>query len=222
MHVVGFYEAWRSARDSYVYEVDLRRFKDAAKHPGFFDRQIRTDQIEKFESSFRFALVPDGRVERAAEVAYWKNAKNYKARDLMEWINGSSDWLRFTEAIHKLAHSPTWEQFQRLVGACGQTSGFATPLTFLSFYDPMWFPMVDRRTGTWWSAKQPGSPGFTWNRDRTVISPAKGSWQAYLAWTEFCRRHAAELTAFGGMHWRARDVEMAVWTDTDAKLPLIE
>jgi len=57
-------------------------------------------------------------------------------------------------------------------------------------------------------------PQYAWNGK--VIAPNPTSWKAYLAWTEFCRRQAAVLS------WRARDVEMAVWSDKDARLPLDE
>jgi hypothetical protein len=222
--VVGFYEAWKSARDSYVYEVDLRRFKDAAKHPGFFDRHIRTDQIEEFESSFRSALVPDGRIERGAEVVYWKNAKNHKARDritqrFLGSVNSPAAWMKFVDAVRRLASSQTWESLKNLTACCGQKYGLAVPVTFLSFFAPDKFPMADRRVAKWWS-RFPEQPQFKLNG--AVVAPRRQSWEAYVAWTDFCRRQAAALSELGGMPWRARDVEMAIWTDTDAKLPLME
>jgi hypothetical protein len=114
-----------------------------------------------------------------------------------------------------LASRPTWESFNAVKKICG---GFALPLTFLSFYDPEQFPMVDRKVGIWWSRKFSGKPQFKMNGK--VISPIKSSWEAYLAWTEFCQHHTAYLTTLGDRDWRARDVEMAVWTDANAQLPL--
>ncbi|HTA71100.1 MAG TPA: HEPN domain-containing protein [Bryobacteraceae bacterium] len=215
------YSTWQAARRKFNWSVDLRKFKDAAKYPGFFDRVIPPEQIEQFEADFRAGLVPRGKVERAAEIVYWKNGGNFRARDritrdLFIWIDGPQDWLKFVDALKNLAATPTWECFKNLITACGLTSGFATPLTFLSFYDPKRFPMVDQRIGKWWLRRFPDNPQFAWNPDTTVIAQNKKSWEAYIAWTEFCRRQAA------GLSWRARDVEMAVWSDRDAQLPLDE
>jgi HEPN domain-containing protein len=224
---VGMQRVWKEARDRFNWRVDLRKFKDAPKHPGFFDRVIEPANVAQFEDTFRAALIPGGRVERAAEVVFWKNFGNHQGReritrDLFVWIDGPMRLVKFMEAVQQLAVAPIWESFQKLISSCGQTSGFATPLTFLSFYNPQRFPMVDRKIGQWWSQRFPNEPQFAWNPAHTVISPGKKSWEAYLAWTEFCRRLASELSETGDMAWRARDVEMAVWADVDARLPLDE
>jgi len=216
---------WGKARDSFNWRVDLRRYKDGRKHPGFFDRVIEPAETSQFEDAFRAEVVPNGAVQRAAEVVYWKNAGNFKARDritrdLLVWIDSPEHWARFVEALKKIAHQPTWGSFRDLIDCCGQTSAFATPLTFLAFYDPWRFPMIDRRIGTWWLSRFPAEPQFTWNSTKTVISPTQKSFQAYLRWTEFCRKQAAELSKLSATPWRARDVEMAVWSDVEAKLPL--
>jgi hypothetical protein len=124
-------------------------------------------------------------VERAAEVVYWKNGGNFKARDkitrdVLVWIDGPEIWLKFVDALKDLAINPTWESFKNLIAYCGQTSGFATPITFLSFYDPKRFPMVDQRIGKWWFRRVPHKLQFAWNTDRTVIAQSKKSWEAYL------------------------------------------
>lgn len=221
---VGIHEAWKAARDQFAWPVDLRKFKDVGKYPGFFDRSIEPDRIVQFEDTFRAALNPGGRVENAAEVAYWKNGWNHKGRDritrdLIQWMNRPEGWSNFVTALQELARAPFRESFQTFIGSNGQTSGFATPLTFLSFYDPQRFPMIDRRIGEW-CRRFPNEPQFAWNGK--VISPNKQSWATYLVWTEFCRRQAAELSTLSETPWRARDAEMAVWSDKNARLPLDE
>src|SRR5271166_2947816 len=143
----GMYFAWKAARDLLSWNVDLSKFKDAKLYPQFFDRSIGPDQIIQFEDAFRSSLVADGRIERAAEVVYWKNAGNHLARDkltrrLLNSINTPELWVEFADAVKELSRTPNWESFQRLAGFCG---GFATPVTFLSFYAPQEFPMADRR-----------------------------------------------------------------------------
>ena len=223
----GIHQAWKAARDQFNWQVDLRKFKDAEKYPGFFDRLIESNQIVQFENMFRAALNPSGRVESAAEVAFWKNGWNHKGRDritrdLMEWINSHEHWMRFVDALKELAGAPSWKTFQKFIGSNGQVAAFAVPITFLSFYDPARFPMVDKRIGKWWSTRFPSEPQFTWDTKRTRITPTVKSFEAYLAWTEFCRLQASELSTLSGAEWRARDVEMAVWSDVDALLPLDE
>jgi HEPN domain-containing protein len=222
---VNIYEAWKTARYQFSWKADLRKFKDAPKYPGFFDRIVEPDQVKQFEDTLRAALVSDGRVERAAEVVFWKNFgpfKNKITSDLLARLNDPASWEKFAAAVKNLATNPTWVGFKNLSESCGMEHGFATPLTFLSFYDPQRFPMVDRRIGAWWSRRFPNERQFAWNPAKTVISPHKQSWAAYLAWTEFCRRQAAELSTLSEMMWRARDVEMADWSDTNAQLPLDE
>lgn len=216
----AYIQQWKTARDRFSWRVDLGTFREAAKYqPGFFNRPIEPWQVTEFEDAFRATLIADGRIERAAEVVFWKNygafqVKNKLTSDFLTRIRNAEDWNQFVQAVKKLATEPSWASFQRLIKACGQKHGFATPITFLSFYAPNEFPMVDQRIGKWSAKRFPLQPQFAWAGKR--IAPNQRSWDAYLAWTDFCRRQAALLS------WRARDVEMAVWTDTDARLPLNE
>ena len=213
----AFVQNWKAAREAFSWTVDLRNFKDAAKYrPEFFNLVIGPEQVTEFEDAFRAELVPGGRVERAAEVVYWRNngafqSKTKITRALLGRVNSPEAWDRFVSAVKNLAQTLTWESLRELRKLCG---GFATPITFLSFFDPYQFPMVDRRIGDWWEKRFPQEPQFV--RTQKVIAPHPKSWEAYLAWTEFCRRQAAALS------WRARDVEMAVWSDKNAQLPLDE
>jgi hypothetical protein len=111
------------------------------------------------------------------------------------------------KALKALVASQTWESFCALRKLCG---GFAAPMTFVSFADPQNFPMVDQKIAGWWK-RFPDESQFAWTGK--IIAPHPRSRQAYLAWAEFCRRQAAELSELNGTLWRARDVEMAVWTD---------
>ena len=160
---------------------------------------------------------------RAAEVAFWKNFGQYRgrdriARDLLEWLSPPCGADRFAQAIEGIARDFTWDSFQRLQASCGQVSGFATPLTFLAFFDPERFPMADRRIGDWWALRFPRELQFS-RRNDGLIKPDEQSWTAYDGWTSFCCRQAEALSGLGD-HWRARDVEMAVWSDC-AVLPTV-
>jgi len=201
-------QQWESARAAYNWTADLQKFKDANKYPGFFDRTIAANSIEQFENGFRAELTPGGRLERAAEVVYWKNFGNYKARDriardLFLWINTPQRWLQFVDAIKILATTTSWDSFRNLIASCGHTSGFATPLTFLAFYNPEMFPMIDRKIGSWWARRFPGNIQFTWNTAKTVISQTRQSFAAYLEWSELCRSSLGAVHTHRGALARA-------------------
>jgi len=221
-HTIGFYEAWKRAREAYAWRVDLGNFNNAAKYPGFFDRVIDLEATREFEDAFRASLTPQGHFERAGELVFWKtfgNSPHTRAKAVLARL-GAGHWEEFVEAVTAIGSDPSWERFRKLVDASGMKQPFAVPVTFLAFYDPLKFPMADRKIAEWWNRRFSGEPQF--KMTGKIIGFHRRSWDAYLAWTDFCRRQAAELTAFGEMHWRARDVEMAVWTDADAKLPLVE
>ncbi|MBI4874129.1 MAG: HEPN domain-containing protein [Acidobacteria bacterium] len=215
--------AWKTALESFGWKADLKAFKYRTTCPGFFDRVIGPADFGEFERLFRESLHTGKFPRRAAEVAFWKNFRQHKSRDsiakaLLDRLtpNGAAEGL--AQAIEILAQAFNWVSFQELREACGQASGFATPLAFLSFYDPAHFPMADRRIGEWWARRFPQEPQFSRRKDGLIQSNQQ-SWSAYVSWTEFCRRQAEALSNPSDP-WRARDVEMAVWSDAAAVLPL--
>ncbi len=216
----AFVQSWKRAREAFEYPVDLKSFNDGDAYPGFFDRVIDSGETTEFEDAFRAELVPGGRVERAAEVVYWKNYKMFghkPTRRLLSNVNSPERWVQFVNTLKAVATALTWESFCEFKKLC---PGFATPITLLSFYDPHRYPMVDKWIGKWWLERFPRRPQFDWNPNRTLLKPSNGSWDAYLAWAEFCREQASLLSRLSGKPWRARDVEMAVWSDKDCKLPV--
>lgn len=214
---------WNAAKANFNWKVDLRTFKHRDMCPGFFDRVIEPADVDKFERLFRESLHTEKLTGRAAEVAFWKNFGQHQSRDniarkLLRWLSPPDRADQFAQAIEGIARDFTWDSFKRLQASCGQVSGFATPLTFLSFFDPERFPMVDQRIGDWWARRFPRQLQFS-RRDDGWIRPSQQSLKAYVSWTSFCRRQAEALSGLGD-HWRARDVEMAVWSDC-AVLPTV-
>jgi hypothetical protein len=109
----GLLQHWQRAREAFNWKVDLTKFKDGSRYPGFFNRIIEAAQTSQFEDDFRAELTASGNVERAAEVIYWKNAGNFKAkdkitRDLLDWIDSREGWVKFADALKRLADVPTW------------------------------------------------------------------------------------------------------------------
>ncbi|MEK7751787.1 MAG: HEPN domain-containing protein [Acidobacteriota bacterium] len=215
---------WNALKANFKWRVDLRTFKYREMCPGFFDRVIEPATVDEFGRLFRESLHTEKLTGRAAEVAFWKNFGQYRGRDrtargLLEWLSPPFGADRFAQAIEGIARDFTWDSFQRLRASCGQVSGFATPLAFLSFFDPERFPMVDQRIADWWTRRFPKQLQFS-RTDDGWIRPNQQSLKAYVSWTSFCRRQAEVLSGLGD-HWRARDVEMAVWSDRAAVLPTV-
>jgi hypothetical protein len=141
-------------------------------------------EIVQFEDSFRAALTPYGRVERAAEVAFWKNfgaflAKTKITNALLTHLSMPSAWERFVTAVKNLAAEPTWGNFGNLIESCGMKLGFATPLTFLSFYDPKNFPMSTSESENGGPSDFQASPNShgTEKLSRRVNSPGRPTWR---------------------------------------------
>jgi len=213
-------DAWINAHRDYAWEVDLGHFRERREYPGFFCRVIRSQDAASFEDAFRRAIDGDGTYQVAGEVCYWKNYGNHLSRDkithnLLKHLAEDRNWGLFCKGVIEVCANPDFDSFLRLQAATGQPRGFATPLTFVSFYDPTSFPMVDKHIADWWAVNKKRFsmatlPSFS-QREDGWIEAAPGTktrlnWGAYMAWTRFCRDYAQRLG-----DWRARDVEMAVW-----------
>lgn len=229
MNDQGSCKNWVRCRKSYDWTVDLNTYKDAFKYPSHFNRIVTSKNTYDFEDSFRFAIQNQGNDEEfliAAEVVYWKNYGNHLARTnvtrrLIDHFKTKPLWNSFCKTVIGFAKVPTISKLQLLQQACGQAKGFATPITFVAFYDPENFPMVDKHIGYWWNTNigirlQGTSTTFSQRNDdgwiqTTTDKQQEQNWVAYCAWTKFCRNSSNILTNLTGSHWRARDVEIAVW-----------
>lgn len=214
-----FAERWSYARAAFDWKADLREFRDRQKFEGFFDREVTPSSLGEFEQVFRDSL-STGELRRAGEVCFWKNVArngNTLASRLLAHLAVPGNWEVFVDDLKRLASDPTFENFEAFRSACGEKIGLATPVTFLAFYQPERFPMVDRHVADWWSrnAKRFGyteAKLFPQRIQDGWIQGTEQSWNAYLEWAKFCRWMATRLATLTGQPWRARDVEMAVWT----------
>jgi hypothetical protein len=225
----SFVESWENALLQYNWTVNLRNFKSKAQFNGYFNQIIDKNNVQHFEDKFRSSLDSELDFTVSGEVCYWKNYGSFRSRDeltakLLTLLSEPANWQSFVCDLTELATNPTYENIDRFRITCGQPNGFATPVTFLSFYNPKEFPMVDRIIGDWWNAN---SPKFSasWatpfaQREDGWLPLNKQNWSAYLEWRDFCSQCALLLTLNSERHWRARDVEMAVWEAEKRKLAL--
>ncbi len=178
-----------------------------------------------FENKFRAAIDGNGSFEIAGEVCFWKNYGNAQARNrvtqkLLTHLRDPVNWDRFVQAIKQVLSNLSYDNFVALRDACNQPRGFATPITFLAFYKPTEYPMVDKHIANWWAVNRAkygygDSPKFSQRNDGWIqtytIPQNKQNWNAYIAWGKFCFDYATRIAKNCGWNWRARDVEMAVW-----------
>jgi len=205
--------------------VNLNLFKKAKKYPGYFNRVITPANVIEFENAFRKTISETGLFEVAGEVCFWKNYSNFQSRNritlkLLTHLQIPMNWISFTQTIERLSNQSSYNNFITFRDTCNQPRGFATPLTFLAFYNPTEYPMVDKHIAYWWVENKAhygyeSSPIFSQRGDGWVqtytTSQNKQNWVAYISWTEFCRDYARRVTKKCKENWRARDVEMAVW-----------
>ena len=221
---------WINAYKSYNWTVDLSKFQDAKKYQEAFNSVITPQKLVEFENSFRMQInSPDNfSFIRAGEVCFWKNYGAFQNRDgitnkLLNHLSIRQQWDKFSYAIQKLSVDPIYDNFLDLTMACNQPYGFATPITFLAFYQPTDFPMIDRHIGEWWD-KRSDDFGYKKNIKFTysngVISKSENNWIAYLYWAAFCNEIAKIFLTKYQIRWRPRDVEMAVWQAQKNKIAL--
>lgn len=217
--------SWTKAFKMYNWAVDLQHFNSATNYPAYFNRSIQPDEVVQFEDTFRATIDENGSFEMAGEVCFWKNYGNIQARNrltqrLLTHITSRENWDRLIKAIKAVSNNPSLSNFIALRKACNQPRGFATPITFLAFYKPTEFPMVDKHIANWWRTHKGAygyddSPDFIqrddgWIQTMTVPQNTQ-NWNAYIAWKRFCCDYSKKIQRNCGLSWRARDIEIAIW-----------
>ncbi|MBN2488269.1 MAG: hypothetical protein JXA98_04510 [Methanosarcinaceae archaeon] len=212
---------WVNALKKYNWTVNLQQFVDASIYKGYFDRTIRPDDVVIFENRFRRAINNGSSFEIAGEVCFWKNYGNPQSRNrittnLLSYHKEKTNWENFVRVVKEISDNPSSDKFVSLKRACNQQNGFATPITFLAFYNPIEFPMVDKHIANWWIKHKEtygfrDFPDFSQRKNDDWIKSNNDNWNAYIAWKTFCCDYAKKIARNYGLNWRARDVEMAVW-----------
>ncbi|MEN6396009.1 MAG: hypothetical protein ABFC78_05955 [Methanoregula sp.] len=220
----------------YNWTVDLTKFKFCKEYPGYFHEEINAQNTQKFEDKFRDAVIagfPSNQYLVCGEVYYWKNNRSLsntaKTKETIDYLATPARQKLFIESLKELAKNPIHNNFKGFRKSCYMPNGFATPITYLSFYNPDQYPMIDKIIAEWWRNNMDrfgfdGAPLFRQRNDgwiQSITEPdSMTNWNAYLAWTEFCRHYSAMLSKITGASWRARDVEMAVWESQKRCYPL--
>jgi len=215
----------------YKWTVDLSKYENSKNYPYHFKDEINPGNTRDFEDKFRKSVndgFPPDQYLVCGEVYFWKNNrspqnKNSKTKETLEYLADPEHQKQFIEFLKELSRNPIHSNFKNFRQACNLPNGFATPITYLSFYKPDEYPMIDKIIANWWKDDKNRSrfgiehtPLFVQRKSDGWIQAVTeldsiSNWNAYLAWKEFCIRYSAILTKATGTLWRARDIEMTVW-----------
>ena len=229
-------DTWQNALDAYQYDFDLKCFQDAANHPGWFDHSTRTgNRAETIEFEDRFRRYAPDNLEVWYEVVFWKLSSQEGRRDgttqnvIRRLTNSRTTAGELWELTEEYIERPSRGTFKKLRSKFFTSDVVATVATFPAFICPERFPMVDTHVAKW--ARANGSvhsyapisgPEIVkapkLDRNKTVVK--ESDWEFVSSWVEWCRFTADQLSKATGSHWRARDVEMAVFTADLEKLTL--
>lgn len=227
-------ELWQAALAKYSYQVDLKLYQHREDWPGAFEWELEggVGATRRFEDRFRERA--EQHLDVWVEVVYWKMFSQKNRRDGLTkriaklWANEDPEVLlvacqgvldadsdQLESAFEEwLNHFPFRKPYPIAVAA-----------TFPAFLDPQRFPMVDTRIAKWviehgeeFNLADPQAPQLvmpaayaTGTRNNLTVK----DFDFVVSWIEWCRHVAAKL----GPGWRARDVEMAVFTAWGNKHP---
>ncbi len=216
-------ETWARALDEYRYPVDLTRFTGADEHASWFDLDTDPgDRLKTIEFEDRFREQAQHRLEVWGEVAFWKlytmplvrNGTTQRVLDVR--VRPDELWSACMDYIE----AGSRKSFSTFRSRLFASPGVATAATFPAFICPERFPMVDTQITRW--ALENGHLHCYSGIDGPDLErvPAlqagqvlkESHWPFIESWIAWCRFTARELNRRTGCAWRARDVEMAVFT----------
>jgi len=217
---------WLDALKQYCYPAELSKYEGAAAFPDFFKKRISGNRQTTVEFEDYFREKAPKTIELWYEVAFWKlySQPAWRSRKVSSIVDYTS-----TQAV---TAAPLWEATQQFIrtpskiglsylrGLLGFKYGMAVPLTFAAFADPQSYPMVDRRVADWINAnlekhnagrnnKLTKFRSREWKKANFI---ADSDFGAYMGWVSWCRETASILSKMTDTCWRARDVEMAIFT----------
>ena len=215
-------QCWKDALDGYCYRADLRTFAAASRHPGWFELNLDPgNRCQTMDLEARFRARAPSHLEAWAEVVYWKlyfrrGSARKKAMEVL--CSGASPralWSCCNDYI-ETRDRKTFSAFRKQLFG---TPVVATAATFPAFICPDEFPMVDTQIAAWLRGN---------GRDHRFpdgVQIPEGNigerhWSFVEAWRRWCQSMAHQLRQRTEFAWRARDVEMAVFSAQRHKPPL--
>lgn len=222
---------WEDALLSYSYPVTFTDFNDAHRFPEWFSFDLTIgdrNQTIEFESHFRRHA--EKHREVWIEVVFWKmysqgqwrrNTHTSNVADRIEQIEPEHLWNTCMTYMESRSED-NFNSFRRLFFPNNPV--IATVATFPAFLDPVSYPMIDTRIAKWvgqhmdsHNKADPAGPQLIRPRyldhpNQTVLMMT--DYDFMRCWICWCAHTANKLTSRKSINggWRARDVEMAVFT----------
>ena len=216
-------ESWIEALDSYCYPVDLSTYKNAAAYLDYFERTLPGDRASTIAFEERYRKRASSDIAATLEVVYWKmysyqGQRDRRTRIIAETIeeNGTTP-LELDSAVQRFAKHMDRVHLQDLRDLLGLKSKvLALALTFPAFASPDTIPMVDIQIARWVNDNHEAHSRNRENRltpfRLNYTSLQDNDFESYLNWVAWCGEMSDILSECTKMEWRARDVEMAVFT----------
>jgi len=221
---------WRKALEDYSHPCNLCDYEERNRFPGYFNTIISGDRDSTiiFEDWFRYKARES--IEVYFEVIFlklysWKKSSaGDSASDITTHIvefmlKNNVDPSQLCDAIESFTETPNLpnlRKFRHLLGLAKENGALAIALTFPAFIDPANFPMIDMKVVKWidvnFAAQNANRRAKLTRFEFRGPSLQDNDFPNYLNWVNWCREMAKVLTLRTNMHWRARDVEMSVFT----------
>ena len=226
---------WQQALGAYRYPVNFTCFEDAANHPGWFAQGTgEGGRAETVDFENRFRQYGPNNLEAWYEVVFWKlfSQPNYRqrhTRSVIRRLSGGTTASELWELTQSYVERPSKTTFKELRQRFFTSDVVATVATFPAFVCPGKFSMVDNHVVKWARANGSkhdyGSVGGPTIVRVPEIGPnqtvVRGSdWSFVSSWITWCQFTADLLSEATQCQWRARDVEMAIFTADRTGLPL--
>ncbi|MEI6293879.1 MAG: hypothetical protein WCP36_09350 [Methanomicrobiales archaeon] len=222
-------ETWMKSLQKYSYPVNLSEYQPFSEYPMHFKKVISGDRAStiEFENYFR---LHSHEIEPWFEVVFWKlySQKKIAVQTTKVIIrnmtaNGIVDPITLTEKAKKFMQSESERDFENFRRSFNfSTTAIATIATFPAFLDPNNYPMVDTRVAKWVNSELASHNRVDTTGPQLIRSNFDGNFSYttlhmndfpfYLHWIRWTRHMAKKLSAATNFPWRARDVEMAVFT----------
>jgi len=212
--------SWEKALNEYSYHVNLKDYERASEYSSFFNQSILGDRESTMAFEKRFQKNAEGDIGVFLEVIYWKlyTKPPYIKNELTkkrekEEISSKELW----DSIQKFIESPEKDNLKNIRRKLGfNTKVLAVPLTLVAFANPKKFPMIDKNVADWvnenYSKHNDNRRNDLTRFEKNYSSLRDNDFDNYLNWVDWSREVAQILTKKTELNWRARDVEMAIFT----------
>jgi len=211
---------------------------DVSRHDGYF--QLYGNDLEA-NTALELHFLEHARktLEVYYEILFWKTQMVFRAAKMINKLSGrntsASDLFSAGESFIEGLDRKSFKHFSGLCGISG--NGLAVPSAILCFIKPEKMPIVDLWVARWVNEHHQEFEGLVAFDDfnhqcthRQEIIDANAlteranrlvvpqpivrikDFEAYRKWILWTRKFADVLTGYTKTKWRARDIEMAIFT----------